>query len=110
MTARPFTDLFREHRHGSTLDEASDMLQALVAAVVDEGKAGKMTIAIGVKPMGKGDGYEVSMELKSVPPKATPGTSIFFVTPDNNLVRQDPRQQSMELREITPATAHKGVA
>jgi hypothetical protein len=36
--------------------------------------------------------------------------SIFFATPENNLTRIDPRQTTMELREIGPAQAHKGIA
>ena len=52
--------------------------------------------------MGKSDGLEVSADIKVKPPKKTPGVSIFFATPDNNLVRVDPRQQSMELREVAP--------
>jgi hypothetical protein len=103
-------DFLREHRGGQTHDLLSDKLQELVAAVTAEERAGKLTITFGVKPMGKGDGLEVTADVKMTPPKETPGSSIFFPTPENNLVRQDPRQQAMELREITPVTAHKGVA
>lgn len=105
-----YIKFLQEHRNGSTVDEISDALRELVAAVTDEGKAGKLTITIGVKPMGKSDGLEVSCDIKATPPKPTPGVSIFFATPNNELQRQDPRQTAMELREITPATAHKGVA
>jgi len=103
-------DFLREHRSGITHDTLSDALQELVAAVVQEGKAGKLVLTIGVKPMGKGDGLEVSADIACKPPKETPGVSIFYPSPENNLVRQDPRQQTMELREIGPETAHKGVA
>jgi hypothetical protein len=110
MNPRPFMDFLREHRTGITHDMLSDALQELVAAVTQEGKAGKLVLTIGVKPLGKNDGLEVSAMVECKPPKETAGTAIFFPTPDNNLVRQDPRQQAMELREITPASAHKGVA
>ncbi|MCB8880097.1 hypothetical protein ACELLULO517_07610 [Acidisoma cellulosilytica] len=111
MSARPITDLLREHRNGVTLDEMSDALQELVAAVTEEGKGGKLTVTITVKPMGRDSGaLEVACDIKAAPPKKTPGTSVFFPTPENNLVRQDPRQQSLELREISVATAHKGIA
>lgn len=107
---RPFMDFLREHRTGITHDLLSDALQDLVAAVVQEQKVGKLVLTIGVKPMGKGDGLEVSAQIDCKPPKETAGVAIFFPTPDNNLVRQDPRQTTMELREIRPVLSHKGVA
>ena len=110
MTARAFHDFLREHRGGVTHDDISDALQTVVAAVVEEGKVGTLTITIKIKPLGKADGLEVSADVKASPPKTTPGVSIFFVSPENNLVRQDPRQQSMELREVGPAMAARGVA
>ena len=109
--SRPFYDFLREHRNGVTHDDISDALQDLVSAVVTEGKAGKLTVTINIKPAGRESGaLEVSTEIKSAPPKATPGTSIFFASPENNLIRHDPRQATMELREIGPVMAHKGVA
>lgn len=110
MASRPFYDFLREHRNGVTHDELADALNELVTAVNEEGKAGTLTFTVNIKPMGKSDGLEVSADIKVKPPKKTAGVSIFFSTPDNNLVRQDPRQQSMELREIGPAAAHRGVA
>ena len=111
MSARPFHDFLREHRNGATHDDISDALQELVAAVTAEGKSGKMTITIAIKPMGRESGaLEVSADIKSAPPKAAPGASVFFASPENNLIRQDPRQATMELRDIGPAMAHKGVA
>lgn len=105
-----FIDFLRQHRSGLTHTELTDALKELVAAVTEEGKAGKITFTLTVKPLAKGDGLEVACDMKLAPPKAAPGTSIFFATPDNELSRADPRQQAMELREISPAAAHKGVA
>ena len=110
MTSRPFYDFLREHRNGVTHDELADALNELVAAVNDEQKAGSLTFTVTIKPMGKSDGLEVSADIKVKPPKKTPGVSIFFATPDNNLVRQDPRQQSMELREVAPSTPVRSLA
>ena len=110
MSARPFYDFLREHRNGVTHDELADALNDLVAAVNEEGKAGTLAFTVSIKPMGKSDGLEVSADIKVKPPKKTAGVSIFFSTPDNNLVRQDPRQQSMELREVAPASAARALA
>jgi len=100
MTARPFMDLLREHRNGLTHDELSDALQELVAAVAEERKAGTLTLKITVKPQGDG-AVMVMDEVKVVPPKKTKGGSLFFVTPENNLQRQDPRQADLPLRAIS---------
>jgi hypothetical protein len=53
---------------------------------------------------------EAHADVKLAAPAPVPGVSIFYPTPEGNLVRQDPRQQSMELREIGPAEAHRGLA
>ena len=111
MNTRPFMDFLREHRSGLTHDELSEKLQELVAGVTTEGKAGTLTFTISIKPAGRDSGtLEVGCDVRTKLPKSPPGVSIFFATPENNLMRSDPRQQAMELREITPATAHKGVA
>lgn len=111
MSARPFADLLRDHRRGATHDELTEKLRELVAAVTEQNKAGTLTITIGMKPAGKASGaFDVSFDAKVKLPKQDPGSSIFFVTPDNNLVREDPRQAVMELREIGPTAAHRGVA
>ena len=101
--SRPFMDFLREHRNGVTHDELSDKLQELVAAVIEEGKAGTLTLTVSIKPVGKADGLEVGADVKVKPPKTAPGVSIFFASPENNLVRQDPRQATMELREVAPS-------
>lgn len=107
--SRPFMDFLREHRNGVTHDELSDALQELVAAVTSEERGGTLTVTLSVKPIGKSDGLEVGAKVTIKAPQPHPGVSIFFPTPENNLVRQDPRQQSMELRPV-PAAAHKGIA
>lgn len=64
---RPFMDFLREHRSGSTHDELSDALNALVAAVTEEGKAGKLTLTIAIKPAGRDSGaLEVAAEMREV--------------------------------------------
>ena len=110
MNARAFNDFLREHQNGSTHSDLSEKLQELVAAVSEEGKVGKLTITISIKPLGKKDGLEVSVEAKTSPPKPTAGVTIFFASPENNLVRQDPRQTALELREIGPAGVARSLA
>lgn len=109
---RPFYDFLREHRAGLTGQEAGKGLNDLVAAVVDTGKAGTLTITFKIKPLGrdKGDGLEVSADVVVKSPTLPKGVSIFYPTPNNNLQRQDPRQADLPLREVGPGLAHRGVA
>lgn len=95
-------DLLREHRSGLTHEELTQAMQQLVAAVVEERRPGTLTLKITVKPQGDGT-VMVSDDVACKPPKATKGGSLFFVTPENNLARQDPRQQEIPLREIAGA-------
>lgn len=108
--SRPFMDFLRELRGGQTHDDLSDALQELVAEVTDLSRAGTLTLTLTIKPLGKGDGVQVGADVKVKPPKSAPGVSIFFPTPENNLVRNDPRQKTMELREITPASLPRSLA
>ncbi len=107
--SRPILDFLREHRNGVTHDELSDALQDLVAAVTAEGKGGSLTFTISIKPADKGGALIVTDSIKVKPPAQTRSASIFYASPDNNLVRDDPKQAKMDLREI-PMSAHKGVA
>jgi hypothetical protein len=105
-----FMDFLREHRAGATHAELTEKLQELTGAVVEERKGGKLVLTITVKPLAKGDGMEVACDVKLSAPMAVPGVSIFYPTPGNDLVRVDPRQQAMDLKEIGPAEAHRGLA
>jgi hypothetical protein len=105
-----FMDFLREHRHGATHEELTDALRDLTLAVAEERRGGKLVLTITVKPLAKGDGMEVHADVKLAAPAPIPGVSIFYPTPEGQLVRQDPRQQSMELKEIGPAEAHRGLA
>ncbi len=99
--ARPFMDLLREHRGGVTHDELSEALHELVEAVAAENKGGSLTLKIGIKPAGgKGSALLVTAEIKTAPPKETSESSLYFVTPDNNLVRDDPRQRTMPFHTL----------
>lgn len=99
--ARPFMDLLREHRGGATHDDLTEALHSVVEAVAAEGKAGSLTLKITIKPASsKGSALLVTDEIKATLPKETRESSIFFVSEDNNLVREDPRQHKLPLRTL----------
>ena len=92
--SKPFDHTLRELRFGECLDELSAEMSKLVAAVGNTGKAGSVTLTIKLKPAGGGS-VEVADDIKSKIPTLPKGSSIFFATPENNLVRNDPRQPDL---------------
>ena len=107
--SRSFHDFLREHRNGVTSDELSDALQELVAAVTAEGKGGTLTLKVKIKPAGKSGALEVTDEIKVTAPAQTRSASLFYASPENNLIREDPKQTKLDLRSI-PAAAHVALA
>jgi hypothetical protein len=104
MPARPFFDTARDIRRGQFLEDCTDELHKVVAAVEETGKAAKLVIEISIKPGSKAQGAviiadKITAKLPSLPA----GETILFVTNENNLVANDPRQTKLDLKEITPA-------
>lgn len=104
MPKRPFFDTARDIRRGQFLEDCADELQKVVAAVEDTGKAGKLVIEIAIKPASKGQGaVMVADKISAKLPQLPAGETILFVTPENNLVPNDPRQKALELKEVAAA-------
>jgi hypothetical protein len=109
--SKPFSLFLGEHRNGALHDELSDKLQELVAAVATEEKGGTITLKISVKPANAGNGaLTVTDEIKVTAPKVTKSGSIFFVSPENNLIREDPRQHRLDLREVSISGSVRDIA
>lgn len=105
---RPFGEFLQQQRRGALHGELSEALHELLQAVKDTGKAGKLTVTIGVKPAAKGNAEQVlvSDAVITKAPSVERPESIFFLDDTGNLTRNDPRQIELPLREVTrPATA-----
>ncbi len=85
---------------GKFVVEAGVEFQALADAIVDTGKKGSITIKLEVTPSGLKNGrvnqFEIRPDVSIQKPKHDAGKSIFFVTEDNRLVRDDPDQMDMQ--------------
>ena len=78
-------------------EEATDALNDLVHAVTETGKAGQITLSIKMKPIGgKAGQIELDTDVKTKLPQPTRGKALLFATPDNNLQRENPRQQTLD--------------
>lgn len=100
---RPFADWLREQQSGRTHDELSEGLQRLVAAVVETGKKGTLTLQIAVAPFDRaeGDALVVSDVVKLNLPQHDRRKSIFHADRHHNLTKDDPAALPFEsLREV----------
>jgi len=97
--SRPFIDTLRDIEAGGLLDELSETQHSLIDAIRLTGKAGELTIKLAYKPDGNGQ-MTIKADVKAKEPAISRGTSLFFLTPEGNLTRRDPRQQDLPLRRV----------
>lgn len=88
--------------NGATVAEFAAALQALNAAVREVGKGGQVTLTINVTPASKGatEVVMVQSRVKSKLPEATRRQTVFYLDDNNQLVRNDPKQQTLPLRIV----------
>jgi hypothetical protein len=108
MTNRAFAVLVQELRDGRTHTEMTNGLAELLAAVKDTGKGGSITLKIEVKPAGKGavdvDKVMIIDKITTTLPKPERGSDFYWLTDDNDLSRNHPKQGHLDLREAPAAT------
>lgn len=105
-TIRPFAAILQEHRKGRLHSELGEKLNELVEAVQTLGKGGSLTLKLQIKPSGKGsDMVIVSDDIKVDLPKLESEPGWFFIDSDKNLVRHNPSQPDLPLREVGKAGA-----
>ncbi len=97
--SRPFIDTLRDIEAGGLLDELSETQHRLIDAIRLTGKGGELTIKLAYKPDGNGQ-MTIKADVKAKEPALSRGTSLFFLTPEGNLTRRDPRQQDLPLRTV----------
>ena len=105
---RPFADALQSLQRGRTHRELSNALQQLVAAVIDTGKPGTLTLQIKVVPSKDPRVVEVGDRVTVKLPEAR-AASLFYVTADHNLSRTDPDQDELPMgpRAVPSATSQE---
>lgn len=88
-------------RQGAVIDELNQKLYDLGLAVRSTGRAGELVLKLKLAPIDQ-SGLTLHIEDTVVvkEPKLSKGKTVFFVTDDGQLVRNDPRQKSLELRQV----------
>lgn len=90
-----FSSVLSELGRGVVLDTLTDELAAVVLAVVESGKKGKIVLTVAVAP--NGETVILSGEVKSTRPRSPAPNSLFFTSADGSLTRHDPKQPSLPL-------------
>ena len=86
---------------GKTVIDASRELQNVLDAVVETRKKGSITIKLEISPEGfdRGTGrtnqVDIDPSISSKIPRHDQTPSVFFVTEDNKLTRDDPAQTAL---------------
>jgi hypothetical protein len=104
MGTKAFAVFLQDLRDGRAHSELSGQLEELITKVKETGKAGGLTLKIKIKPASRGgdvDKVTVSDQITVDLPKPERGEDFFWLTEDNDLSRNHPRQQNLELREAT---------
>lgn len=86
-------------RHGATQEDLSEKMSEAVTMARETGKQATVTLQVIIKPIGEGQ-YELRDKISAKIPELNRGMTLMFGTPEGNLMRDDPRQQSMELRGV----------
>jgi hypothetical protein len=102
---RPFAAVLQDINNGAVADQLAHDVQNLVQTVRQFGRKGKLTVTLEVAPR-KGNAAALNLtarrDLKL--PQEEPVESVFFADTDGNLLRDDPRQPQLPLRELNRTT------
>lgn len=96
---KPFTDLLGEVENGDFLHELTEAMYLLVSAVRETRKPGQIAIAISVTPTGR-ESVDLDAKFKVKEPEHDRPSTTFFVTKEGTLLRNDPNQPRLPLREV----------
>lgn len=106
------TDLLQvllDMRSGAVASDCNTKFNEVLKAVLDTGGKGELHIKLFIKPSKMGMGgavieVETEHDCKMKKPELEVGRSVFFVTRDGSLTRNDPAQEAMfgeERKEVT---------
>lgn len=98
---RQFADVVRHiGSDGEFYDLVTATLAEVTQAVIQSRKSGGLTLTLKVRPNGETSVF-ISGDVKAKVPQKTHAEALFFTTVDGDLVRDDPRQEKLPLREVT---------
>lgn len=102
MTAKntSFCQTLGNLQHGDTVNQLDNLLTEALQASNDTGKVSKVSLTLTIKPNGRGT-YKILDDVKSTLPKFDREPTVLFTDGDQQLVREDPRQQKLKLEQVS---------
>lgn len=94
-----YADVLVNLRGGKLHDELNEKLQEVVSAARATGLVGSLSVTLGIKVSSAGAEYTmvVTDKVKQVIPEPDKKGSIMFATNENRLIRDEPKQEALEL-------------
>lgn len=99
IPGKPFTDVLGEIENGQLLRDMTEAVYNVIAAVMETRKPGKIKLVLDFTPTGKGT-VNVDADYDVNEPEHDRPTTTFFVGRDFSLMRNDPAQPRLPLREV----------
>lgn len=93
---KDFAQFLEEFAHGSLNNSATEQLRDLVAACIETGQKGSITIKIGVDVNGKL--AELKAAIKTSKPQVGLPGEVMFTGEDGTLHHEDPRQMKLSAK------------
>jgi hypothetical protein len=106
MGTKAFAVFLQEVRDGRVHTELSTQLNELLTKVKETGKGGSLKLELKIKPAGRGSDVDKVVITDNVTvslPKHERGDDFFWLTEENDLSRNHPRQHQLPLRDATTA-------
>lgn len=105
MEQTPFSQQIAHMSKGSLDSELTEELAELVKSISLHRKKGSITLTLNIKPevvQGEVTNVTITPEVKSKRPSPTRLSARMYPTYEGDLLRNDPDQGELELREIEP--------
>lgn len=93
-----FTKLLGEIESGAASEELAEKCRAMVAAVMDVRKPGKIKLVLTFAPTGKGL-VKIDADVEATIPEHDRPSTMFFTGENGTLHRRDPNQPDLPLKE-----------
>lgn len=103
---QPFDRILCQIQGGQLVDELTDELTAVLAAVQETGKTGSITLSLKITPQGgMNEQALITPSVKGTKPEKPRPWAIFFINQDHGLQRDDPYQETIPgLTPVSEAT------